>query len=407
MVESVPEWSRFRIVPAATYLGFVMGLEGSTRSWAAPLEKWVTRAASIGSAGAPAGVASHMYTTTAVPVLGYVAQLMVSPPQLEELERRAVSKVLCLPGNTLGRRWHLDLAEAGGARMGSVLAYVTACRVRAGIATVPDWSRDIEILRAAVQSRGVLADLANSDEVPGWWDGPPLAVNLRNAARAACDVGDVHDALRGDFEAVFESATPQARAVQVMTRALVPNVVGAAVARRLGVVCSALSARQRDAAWTEWAPTMQAVGEYAAQVFMRLPLNAWTTDARLHPSGGVTACRFGCPGRADDLRHYIRCARAWPPTFRALNILVPSTWPAHLALEGPTAQRIAAVRAWIAVFRAYSILRHDPGATVAAAIAAGADHARLRLPPGTGEGRARHRAHAQGPMMELRVPHLS
>lgn len=111
---------------------------------------------------------------------------------------------------------------------------------------------------------------------------------------------------------------PVGAAMRVMTRALVPGAVAQAVSRRLGSICPALSAQQRAAAWAEWAPTLRAVGTYAAQVFLRLPLNAWTTDGRLHPQEGVARCRFGCREQPDDLRHYVRCARAWPSTLRAL-----------------------------------------------------------------------------------------
>lgn len=151
-----------------------------------------------------------------------------------------------------------------------------------------------------------------------------------------------------------------------------------AVARRLGAICSAINVQQKEGAWSEWAPTTtRAVGSYAAQVFTRLPLNAWTTDGRLHHREGSARCRFGCPEQPGDLRHDVCCARAWIPTFRALGM--------H---EGPHGKR-----AWpsmgspLRVYRAYSILRHDTCAEVASAIVVGADHARSRIPPGTGEGR--------------------
>lgn len=104
-------------------------------------------------------------------------------------------------------------------------------------------------------------------------------MNLRNATHAACDVLDVHDTLRTNFEEVSVSSAPQASATRVMTRALVPGAVGS--------ICPALSALQRVIASAEWAPTMRAVGTYAAQAFMRLPLRACTTDGRAHPQGGL------------------------------------------------------------------------------------------------------------------------
>lgn len=118
-------------------------------------------------------------------------------------------------------------------------------------------------------------------------------------------------------------------------------------------------------------------------------------------------CRFGCPGRPDDLRHYIRCARAWPPIFRALSMLVPHTWPAHLAIEGTPAQRVAAVRAWLAVYRSYRFAtRPERGGCERNRGWSGS----CPDPPPTryrgGKRWAQH-ARAKAPLKELRVPHLS
>lgn len=66
----------------------------------------------------------------------------------------------------------------------------------------------------------------------------------------------------------------------------------------------------------------------------------------------------------------------------------------HLALDKDVAQRVATVHVCVAIDRACSVLRHDVGGGVANAIAAGADHARIHIPPGTGEGRGRHGARA-------------
>lgn len=107
-----------------------------------------------------------------------------------------MGRALCVPGNTLGRRWHNKLAAAGGGRFGSVVAYVTACRVRAALATIPDWAADVARLGAVVDARGSLADLDSNGALPRWWDSRPSAFNIREVAHAARDIGEAHDALR-------------------------------------------------------------------------------------------------------------------------------------------------------------------------------------------------------------------
>lgn len=116
------------VVSVATHLGFSMVPEEGSRSWMAPVAKWAGRART-GASGSLAGVAAEIYSTIALLGLGYVAQVQCPPRGLEDIERRAVGRVVCLPGNTLGRRWHAELAAVGGGRFGSAVAYVTACRV--------------------------------------------------------------------------------------------------------------------------------------------------------------------------------------------------------------------------------------------------------------------------------------
>lgn len=122
----------------------------------------------------------------------------------------------------------------------------------------------------------------------------------------------------------------------------------------------------------------------------------------------MARCRFGCPEQPGDLRHYVRCARAWPDTLRAFSMRRDPTWEVHFALAGDATQRIAIVRAWVAVYGAYSILRHDENAEVASELAAGVDHARIRIPPGLGRGEADVvRALARGRNGVMRVPNPS
>lgn len=45
------------------------------------------------------------------------------------------------------------------------------------------------------------------------------------------------------------------------------------------------------------------VGQYACHLFLRFPLNAGPTDARMHPAEGARGCLFRCAGSLDDLCH--------------------------------------------------------------------------------------------------------
>lgn len=116
---------------------------------------------------------------------------------------------------------------------------------------------------------------------------------------------------------------------------------------------------------------MRAVGTYVMHMFVRLHLNVWTTDGRLHPCEWMGACRFGCAEARDDLRHYVKCSNMWIPTYRALIVEPAPSWAAHAALEGNLIRRVAAVKGWL--------VAHDALAGVADAVVAGVDYERMRV----------------------------
>lgn len=123
LVEVTPDWGRADSALAATCLGNVTWPEGG-RSWAGLVVKWSAR---VGRVGALAVVAARLNSTSALPTLGYTAQVHCQAPGLEDAERRAVGNALCHLGITLGRRWHVELGGAGVGRFVSAIAYVTAC----------------------------------------------------------------------------------------------------------------------------------------------------------------------------------------------------------------------------------------------------------------------------------------
>lgn len=110
------------VASAATYLGFVMGLEGGSHSWAAPVAKWSGRTARIGASGIAVGVVALLCSTTAILVLGYVAQVITL---------RGCPRV----------------------------CHRLSCKDRHHITTVPAATTDVARLRAVVEVSGSLADI--------------------------------------------------------------------------------------------------------------------------------------------------------------------------------------------------------------------------------------------------------
>lgn len=104
---------------------------------------------------------------------------------------------------------------------------------------------------------------------------------------------------------------------------------------------------------------------------LEVPPQAWPTDARMHPAEGMRMCWLGCPGSPDDLRHYLSCHRLWTPVLSSLRMAPQPNWEQHLGLVGDLAQRVAVMRAWLAAFRTYMVLRRGDGITLRDAVGAG------------------------------------
>ena len=66
---------------SAKYLGFYLGPKAGERQWVAPISKFRNRAREIAGSGTPLGLVGPEFASRAVPVLGYVGQL-VPPPKI-------------------------------------------------------------------------------------------------------------------------------------------------------------------------------------------------------------------------------------------------------------------------------------------------------------------------------------
>lgn len=122
------------------------------------------------------------------------------------------------------------------------------------------------------------------------------------------------------------------------------------------------------------------------------------------PTGFAAVHR--CPGSLDDLGHYASCHRQWAPILSGLGMAPQPSWEQHLGLVGDLGRRVASVRAWLAAFRSYLIVRHGDGAPFRDAAVAAVDHARVRVPANVGAAarpKARTRARARASVWRTRV----
>ena len=175
LVQHIPQWSRFKVVSSARYLGFFLGPGSNCHQWIVPVSKWLSRAQNAADAHSAASVTASRYNLRAVPVLGYIAQLLPPPPDFEILEKKLIHRMLHLPSNSLGFHPLFRLAEAGGPRIRSVSAYAHACRLRTAVVTVTHWPGLLDLLRRTALEflplAGALSGLPPGDSLdapPGW-----------------------------------------------------------------------------------------------------------------------------------------------------------------------------------------------------------------------------------------------
>ena len=97
-----PLWASFDFSSSCTYLGFQIG-PGATigAQWVAPLSNHATRTIDFSRQGAPISVLADLYRERALPVLGYVAQLVPLGWKVSQTQRHLISRLLRTPSGML------------------------------------------------------------------------------------------------------------------------------------------------------------------------------------------------------------------------------------------------------------------------------------------------------------------
>ena len=76
---NVPEFKDIIIAESGKFVGWILGRQSATLSFAAPVKKYINRVQEIVVGSAPSTVSIIRYNQRAVPVLSYVSQFAISP----------------------------------------------------------------------------------------------------------------------------------------------------------------------------------------------------------------------------------------------------------------------------------------------------------------------------------------
>eukprot|EP00959_Pyramimonas_sp_CCMP1952_P078052 1631638-Pyramimonas_sp.AAC.1 len=115
LIDADAEWADFQMVDVCTYLGFQIG-PGATvdAQWSEALAKHASRTVELSRQGAPVQVAAKLHADRALPVLGYISQLVPLGWKECQRQRHLVARILRAPSSMLRMGDCFALAEWGG-----------------------------------------------------------------------------------------------------------------------------------------------------------------------------------------------------------------------------------------------------------------------------------------------------
>ncbi len=118
----------------------------------------------------------------------YVAQLVPLPHEADEVERKALYRVAHFANSSLDKPAFFHLGKFGGPKFRSLLASVRSAMMRTAIKSVPERPEWKAQITTSAQEALPFDLWLNGIFQPGFWDSPPIALNLANAH--ACFLGD-------------------------------------------------------------------------------------------------------------------------------------------------------------------------------------------------------------------------
>ena len=328
----LPEWSTFEVVPSGVYLGFALGPGVTLESWEGPLSKLEVRARAIGGAKAPPTVSTLLYNSRAVPVVGYVPQLVSPPPSLYKSESLLASHVFHVPPNSFTISNLVRVSEFGGVPFRSAVALSLATAVRAAYATFSDIWGDLWDLLARAGMIGTTQ--AERDRGIYWgphWKTCAMIARIHHLRTMDCTARSAdtrwEQALKigvscaRAFLAARRARSPFAtrwwiaRGLQkAVTKAIAdglfrdgPTVM---VQRRLRAHFPHEESSVLNAQWEEIFRLLRGAPTFLATDVVKTWANAWTTSHRMGETEKL-ACLFCARPSGDDWKHYAGCAKMW------------------------------------------------------------------------------------------------
>ena len=109
VTQSSQDWEEIQFAGFGIYLGFATGPEKGDASWFKATDKFLKRATLWGLQGTSVHVGIAAYSTFAVSVLSFIAQLEDPTDEVRQAESKAISEIVSGPFNwiSLDAAWFL------------------------------------------------------------------------------------------------------------------------------------------------------------------------------------------------------------------------------------------------------------------------------------------------------------
>ena len=273
-----------------------------------------SRVQSIQHAQASVKFNAHTYNTRVLPVTSYVAQLLPIPSKFMQLERSVLHTTLRMPQNSLRHADFMHLHKIGGPKFRSISAASVATLIRTALKTVTSWRGWIaQLEEAADRYLSANAVVRNCLSVP-CWDSPPIAKNLRDAARGLPDyptwsrgLSEVISKLGTSNDGSWQHTPIQKTVYKELVANKFGNTLNDTFERRLTSLFQPYELDFQQAILLDrcWVALKKCRVADAVKI-IKTWSNGWATSSRYH-EGVVLPCLFGCKSCIDNLQHYLQC----------------------------------------------------------------------------------------------------
>ena len=199
---NLPQWKDIEISNVGKYLGLMVGPNAGVSQWNAATRKFLDRVAWIHNACLPPHLAAARYNSHAIPILGYIGQLVPPPKKYKILALDAVGSVLRLPGRSLDYPTAHCLEELGGPKLVDLIAYVNACCVRASIKMFTGFQEQSSLLKELALQHNLLCFVNKVATKPHGWDSEAFCFTLTSAynSEVGSFIRENRESLRGSIQ---------------------------------------------------------------------------------------------------------------------------------------------------------------------------------------------------------------